>query len=112
MLALSLEGFRPRHHRPCLAVPSEYACPSPFGNIPTFEPSNLQTTNLDAASSISPLSATLTEKIRGWGPSIRLPTPGFPTPTRVTLLARCWAQLYWTRTGWGGRDRLRRCCWN
>jgi hypothetical protein len=39
--------------------------PLPF-NIPTFEPSNLQTTNLDAASSISPLFATLTENTGGW----------------------------------------------
>jgi hypothetical protein len=40
--------------------------PLPF-NIATFEPSNLQATNLDAASSISPLIATLTENTRGGG---------------------------------------------
>jgi|SRR5579864_1481797 len=33
-------------------------------NIPTFKPSSLQTTDLDAASSISPLFATLTENTR------------------------------------------------
>ena len=41
---------------------------SPF-NIPTSKPSNLQTTNLDAASSLTPLFATLTKNTRGWGTS-------------------------------------------
>src|SRR5580704_15175962 len=40
------------------------------------------------------------------------PAPGFPAPTRVTLLARCSTQRFSTQTGWGGRDRLPRCCWN
>jgi hypothetical protein len=38
----------------------------PF-NIPTSKPSNLQTTNLDAASSISPLFVTLIENTRSGG---------------------------------------------
>jgi|HubBroStandDraft_6_1064221.scaffolds.fasta_scaffold07195_4 hypothetical protein len=54
-------------NRPCALGPNALTSRSPLHpNIPTFEPSNLQTTNLDAASSISPLFATLTENTRGW----------------------------------------------
>jgi hypothetical protein len=58
--------------------------PLPF-NIPTFKPSNLQTTNLDAASSISPLFATLTENTRGGGYAI---VNSFVAQTSVWALLR------------------------
>jgi hypothetical protein len=63
-------------NRPCALGPNALASRSPLHpNIPTFEPANPQTipsitplpTNLDAASSISPLFATLTENTRGGG---------------------------------------------
>jgi hypothetical protein len=54
-------------NRPCALGPNALTSRSPLHpNIPTFEPSNLQTTNLDAASSISLLFATLTENTGGW----------------------------------------------
>jgi hypothetical protein len=78
--------FRPRHPLPRPAFPAEHACPpsnrscalslngfnscSPLPlNIPNSKPSTLQTTNLDAASSLTPLFATLTKNTRGRGTS-------------------------------------------
>jgi len=70
MFTLSLEGFSSPvaspTNRPRTLLLNAFSSGSslPF-NIPTFKPSNLQTTNLDAASSISPLFATLTKNTRG-----------------------------------------------
>jgi hypothetical protein len=79
--------FCPRHALPRPAFPAEHASASPSNrscalslngfnscsplplNIPNSKPSTLQTTNLDAASSLTPLFATLTENTRGWGTS-------------------------------------------
>jgi excinuclease ABC subunit C len=60
-------------HSPSCALPTPQSDSSSFFNIPTFKPSNPQTTPsvtplraiLDAASSISPLFATLTKNTRG-----------------------------------------------
>ena len=35
--------FRSRRRRTCLVGPSEYACPSSFGNLQTYQHSNLPT---------------------------------------------------------------------
>jgi hypothetical protein len=59
--------FSPLH---ALSFNASNSCSSLPSNIPTFEPSNFQTTNLDAASSISPLYATLTKNTRGGGYAI------------------------------------------
>jgi excinuclease ABC subunit C len=62
-------------HSPSCALPTPQSDSSSFFNIPTFKPSNPQTTPsvtplraiLDAASSISPVFATLTKNTRGGG---------------------------------------------
>jgi hypothetical protein len=92
----SLEGFSspvasPTNRPRTLLLNALNSGSSLLFNIPTFKPSNLQTTNLDAASSITPLFATLTKNTRGGG--YPLPVKIFSPSFRPTL-----ANLFRIRT--------------
>ena len=61
---------------------------------------------------VHPFQFGRTEEPRCQSSKQQSPGAGLPAPTRVTLLARCSTQRYSTQTGWGGRGRLARFCWN